>query len=168
ARQAPRRRRSTRPRPERVRCGTPEGSAAPRWKEFARRPNECSARPERRLSRRCAESDNARVVSHKRRHAMSTAIAVLGDFESSGQPGGHQLHAGVSALTPMFGESSEETGRADVITSSGATFGMVGESPVMRRVLDRVARVAPTEASVLVTGETGTGKELVARAIHAG
>jgi two-component system response regulator HydG len=56
----------------------------------------------------------------------------------------------------------------DVIPSSGATFGMVGESAAMRRVLDRVARVADTNASVLVTGETGTGKELVARAIHAG
>jgi formate hydrogenlyase transcriptional activator len=99
---------------------------------------------------------------------MSTAIAVLGDLESSGQPVGHHPHAGVSTLTPMFGESSGRTGGADVIAPSGATFGMVGESPAMRRVLDRVARVAPTGASVLVTGETGTGKELVARAIHAG
>jgi two-component system response regulator AtoC len=55
-----------------------------------------------------------------------------------------------------------------VIAPHGATFDMVGESAVMRRVLDRVARVAPTRASVLVTGKTGTGKELVAREIHAG
>ena len=56
---------------------------------------------------------------------------------------------------------------ADVIASHGAPFGMVGESAAVRRVLDRVARVAATGATVLVTGETGTGKELIARAIHA-
>jgi DNA-binding NtrC family response regulator len=43
---------------------------------------------------------------------------------------------------------------------------VVGGSPAMQRVYDLVARVAPTDASILVTGETGTGKELVARAVH--
>jgi two-component system response regulator HydG len=49
---------------------------------------------------------------------------------------------------------------------SSPVEGMVGRSPAMRRVFDAVRRVAPTEATVLVTGETGTGKELVARAVH--
>ena len=44
--------------------------------------------------------------------------------------------------------------------------GIVGASPAMLRIFDQVERVAPSPTTVLVTGETGTGKELVARAIH--
>jgi transcriptional regulator with GAF, ATPase, and Fis domain len=43
---------------------------------------------------------------------------------------------------------------------------IVGASPALQKVLDRVNRVAPTDATVLIWGETGTGKELIARAIH--
>jgi PAS domain S-box-containing protein len=43
---------------------------------------------------------------------------------------------------------------------------IIGTSPALRAVLSRVSKVAPTDSSVLITGETGTGKELVARAIH--
>jgi PAS domain S-box-containing protein len=43
---------------------------------------------------------------------------------------------------------------------------IVGASPALAAVLSRVAKVATTESTVLITGETGTGKELIARAIH--
>src|SRR5207249_409295 len=43
---------------------------------------------------------------------------------------------------------------------------IVGVSPPLRTVLSHVSKVAPTGSTVLITGETGTGKELIARAIH--
>ena len=43
---------------------------------------------------------------------------------------------------------------------------IIGTSPALEAVLARVSKVAPTDSTVLVTGETGTGKELIARAIH--
>lgn len=48
----------------------------------------------------------------------------------------------------------------------GALGSMVGHTRAMREVFEAVRRVAPTEATVLITGETGTGKELLARAVH--
>lgn len=43
---------------------------------------------------------------------------------------------------------------------------IVGDSPALKKVLEQVATVAPSNATVLILGETGTGKELVARAVH--
>lgn len=56
---------------------------------------------------------------------------------------------------PLDGSNSEET---------NAT--LIGRSPVMQKVFSVIDRIAPTDSSVLITGATGTGKELVARAIH--
>ncbi len=44
--------------------------------------------------------------------------------------------------------------------------GIIGRSPALQKVLDQVAIVAPTDSTVLLHGETGTGKELIAHAIH--
>jgi len=73
---------------------------------------------------------------------MKTRLPKLSDFEA-GQP------------CPRS-EDSSEYGFEDI----------VGNSPALRGVLEKIAIVAPTSATVLLHGETGTGKELVARAIH--
>ncbi len=49
---------------------------------------------------------------------------------------------------------------------SGEFDDIVGQSKGLKRVFERMALVAPTDSAVLITGETGTGKELIARAIH--
>jgi DNA-binding NtrC family response regulator len=54
----------------------------------------------------------------------------------------------------------------DAVVRLEGTSEIYGDSPAMHDVRDRIARVAPTHATVLITGETGTGKEVVARAIH--
>ena len=51
-------------------------------------------------------------------------------------------------------------------TTSHAVAGMIGNSAVMKDLYNRIHKVAPTTATVLIHGETGTGKELVAKALH--
>jgi DNA-binding NtrC family response regulator len=61
----------------------------------------------------------------------------------------------------------EPAAREPVPIAQFGRFGpLVGETPAMRALFDRLRRVAATELTVLIGGETGTGKELVARAIH--
>ncbi len=52
------------------------------------------------------------------------------------------------------------------VSKAGALAGIVGRSAPMREIFSQIMRVAPSDTTVFVTGETGTGKELVARAIH--
>lgn len=54
----------------------------------------------------------------------------------------------------------------DAVGSGGVEFGIIGKSPLLADVLATVRRVAPTDAPVLITGENGTGKELVAKMVH--
>jgi DNA-binding NtrC family response regulator len=60
----------------------------------------------------------------------------------------------------------EDRNRALVAEISRPSELMLGESAAMRRVFDIIAKAAPTDANVLILGENGTGKELVAREIH--
>jgi PAS domain S-box-containing protein len=56
----------------------------------------------------------------------------------------------------------------EVLADSSMFDEIVGSSESLRRVLSQVAKVAPTDSTVLILGETGTGKELIASAIHRG
>ena len=61
---------------------------------------------------------------------------------------------------------SENVALREEIDKASMFEEIVGTSPALKRVLSRTSKVAPSDSTVLITGETGTGKELVARAIH--
>ena len=60
----------------------------------------------------------------------------------------------------------ERFGSADQDRNQGRFEQLIGNSPALEAVLEQVEQVAPTDSTVLIQGETGTGKELIARAIH--
>jgi len=63
-------------------------------------------------------------------------------------------------------ETSPMLNSADRDSSPREFEQIIGNSPALERVLEQVKHVAPTDSTVLIEGETGTGKELIARAIH--
>jgi PAS domain S-box-containing protein len=60
----------------------------------------------------------------------------------------------------------ENTALREEVDQTSMFEEIVGTSPALQTVLSRISKVAPSDSTVLITGETGTGKELVARAIH--
>jgi formate hydrogenlyase transcriptional activator len=76
----------------------------------------------------------------------------------------HRAAAEIEALKKQLGEERQYLeGESH---GEGQFAEIVGDSPALRRVLDQVATVAASQATVLILGETGTGKELIAKAIH--
>ncbi len=65
-----------------------------------------------------------------------------------------------------MGSMNTRCPRAECFEIEDATRAIIGNSAALRRVLGMVRIVAPTDATVLINGETGTGKELIAEAIH--
>jgi transcriptional regulator with GAF, ATPase, and Fis domain len=77
-----------------------------------------------------------------------------------------KAHEEVSKLKNQLQE--ENIYLQEELRQDQAIGGIVGESSAIKQVLLKISQVAPTETTVLIAGETGTGKELVAHAIHDG
>jgi two-component system nitrogen regulation response regulator NtrX len=72
----------------------------------------------------------------------------------------------IVTLRNVLRQSALTTENRDLRVAMEAKYELVGQSPALRRVLEAVTRAAPTNATVLLLGESGVGKELVARTIH--
>src|SRR5262249_6680354 len=75
-----------------------------------------------------------------------------------------RAEAEISALRDQLYE--ENLALREEVEQTSMFDEIVGASKPLKAVLSRIAKVAPTDSTVLITGETGTGKELIARAIH--
>ncbi len=97
---------------------------------------------------------------------LATAVEAVrnGAFEYLVKP--FDLSVAQRAIERAVEASSLETRPAVESVARGETSHMVGSSPAIQEVFKRIAVVAPTDACVHIRGESGSGKELVARAIH--
>jgi two-component system nitrogen regulation response regulator GlnG len=96
---------------------------------------------------------------------LDTAVGALGNgaFDYLAKPFDLEQFAGLVERALAHGRGAPEAAPA---LASDRVEDLLGGSPAMQEVFKRIALVAPSDASVLITGESGSGKELVARAIH--
>jgi len=119
------------------------------------------------LERLRAEIPDTPVVMMSGKAGLSDAVRAtkLGAFTFLEKPLSPEgvLLALSSAMALRRARLEARTLRADL----GLSGEMVGDSPALQQVRDMIARVGPTDSRVLITGESGVGKELVAAAMHA-
>lgn len=126
------------------------------------------------LDMRMPGMDGLTAVEVLRTRGLRTPILMISGFgtidsavESLHRGADHFLSKPVDPdlLSAKVGELLERR-PAEERVREGALGSMVGHARAMREVFDAVRQVAPTDATVLIQGETGTGKELLARAVH--
>lgn len=98
-------------------------------------------------------------------HAVQAIKAGAADYITKPVRPEHLEHAVTKALQVARLRKENDVLRQEVLALRNERQ-IIGESAVMRRLLQTIATAAPTRATVLLQGESGTGKELVARAIH--
>jgi formate hydrogenlyase transcriptional activator len=102
--------------------------------------------------------------------ASSELMNDVGRGRQSGDPGVTRWYSTASDIDDC--KQAEERLRREIIAlreeidETSMFEEIIGTSSALRAVLSRIAKVAPSDSTVLITGETGTGKELIARAVH--
>ncbi|MBF9141020.1 sigma-54-dependent transcriptional regulator [Hymenobacter properus] len=122
------------------------------------------------LSRIREKDPSATVIMITAHGEISTAVRSLKagatDFLVKPWHNAQLLETLAAALEPREAGNAPSAPPAPRRAASFAEFSLLGESEAMQEVFHKIEKVAPTEANVLLLGENGTGKELVAKALH--
>jgi DNA-binding NtrC family response regulator len=121
------------------------------------------------LSEIAAADPQCPVILMARNQSVDAAISALkaGALDYLAKPFDRERLRDVLVTVRKRVERRETLLRIDAdVAKQFEFYGMVGRSPAMQELFDTIRRLAPHLRTVLVTGETGTGKELVAKALH--
>ncbi len=115
---------------------------------------------------RAAKSDTPPVIMMSGHATIDTAVRAVrvGALNFLEKP--LNTDALLIAVDTALRLTRAEAEARDLRRAAGATGELVGDSPAIRKLVEQIGRAAKSAANVLLTGERGTGKELVARAIH--